>query len=275
MANTAINRKKPVSQKKSAPKRRPVMSLEKRIKAITLKEQETKVKVFALYDQTIPPNTGLKNAAGTLQRGLYINNLLSSATLSMGQGTSQQQRVGNSINNCRLNIKGFIVSNPQQALVNTSPYPFEVHIIAYKKKDDPNGDPNEILQYPNNTNSFITGGADSTLYPWNRKAYTIKKHKVFRMKANPITAISSTANAIGVENPSFNGAGPQFFRRFSFDVPIKDVLQFDDSATGANNDWLSLGVYVVNGDGVVMDSTANPQRRCKVTAFATLRYKDS
>ena len=269
--------KLPPKGRKNAPRKngKPKMTLEKRIKAITLSEQETKIKVFSLYNQTIPPNSGLKSGTGTAQRGLYIENLLSSATLAMGQGVSQQQRVGNSIHSTKLTLRGFIVSQPQQALVNTSPYPFEVHILVYKKKDDPNGNPDEILQYPNNTNSFITGEASSTLYPWNKKGYTIKKHKIFRLKANPLTATSTTTNAIGIENPSWNGAGPQFFRRFAFDVPIKDTLMFDDGAAGANNDWLSLGVYVVNGDGYVMDSTANPQRRCKVTCFATLKYKDS
>ncbi|MBA7547070.1 hypothetical protein ES705_39472 [subsurface metagenome] len=201
--------------------------------------------------------------------------MFDSGTLAMGQGVSQQERVGNSIHSCKLNVKGFITSVPFTALTNTSPYPFEVHILFYKKKDDPINNPNEILQYPNNTNAWITGDAKSTMYPWNRKGYTIKKHRIFRMKANALAETSSAPNVIGIANPDFNGASPEFFKRFSIDIPIKDSLQFDDSASGANNEWLSMACYVVNGDGVEMTTTNFPQTRCKLTAFATLRYKDS
>ena len=34
-------------------------------------------------------------------------------------------------------------------------------------------------------NINIIGNASSTLLPWNRKGFIIKRHKIFRLKSNP------------------------------------------------------------------------------------------
>lgn len=260
--------KKPKTRKPSKPK----MTLEKRIKAIALSEAEQKIKTWQIFDKFEPTNFGLK--IGAAARGAIEGNILGGSIFSMAQGTSQQQRIGNSINNCKLNIKGYVFSLPVNPASNTSVYPFEVHILVYKAKNDVTGDPNELLQYPNNTNGHVTGDIQTTLYPFNRKAYTIKAHKVIRLKSNPTLATSTVSTAIGVENPDFYGSNDQFSKRFSIDVNIKDVLTFDDAGVIPANEWCAMGVYVINGDGAVIVS-GPAQKRCNVTAFATLRYKDS
>lgn len=253
-------------------KAKPKMTLEKKIKAITLSEQEQKIKTWQVFNSAEPTNYGLKIGSNAL--GLIEGNILGGSIFSMQQGTSQQQRIGNSINNCKLNVKGYVYSLPVSAPSNSSVYPFELHILVYKAKNDVTGDPNDLLQYPNNTNGNITGDIQTTLYPFNRKAYTIKAHKVIRLKGNPTLATSQVPTAIGVENPAFYGATDQFSKRFSVDINIKDVLTFDDTGVIPANEWCSMAAYVINGDGAVIVSGA-AQKRCKVTAFATLRYKDS
>ena len=251
--------------KKTAPK----MTLEKKIKAISLAEQETKIKSFAIADDQPILGVGLNNAE---TKGLLIKNILGSPKFIMAQGTNQQQRVGNSINNCILHLNGFIHSMPTHATSNVSLYPYEVHVLVFKTKQGSSGNPDTILQNTDNTNIGIIGNASSTLLPWNRKGYIIKKHKIFRLKSNPVTGTSSLANAIGIENPSYNGAQAEFFKRFSFDVNIKDTLTFDDAGTGPMNEWCAVGVYVVNGDGTTL---LQSQQRAKITISGTLKYKDS
>lgn len=245
------------------------LPLDKRIRSITMREMETKVKSFSIFDDQPILAVGLNNA-GT--KGLLIKNTLGPTTFSISQGTNQQERVGNSISNCSLNLKGFIHSMPTHITTNVSPYPFEVHVLVYKTKQSSSGNPDTILQNTNNTNVNIIGNASSTLLPWNRKGFTIKKHRVFRMKANVVVATSTTPNALGLENSDFNGTGPQFFRRFSFDVNIRNKLTFDDAGTTPTNDWCSIGVYVINGDGTTLLGT---QQRAKITIAGTLKYKDA
>ena len=253
--------------KKKAP---PKMSLDKRIKAISLKQAETKVKTWRIFDAAEPINFGLQ--VGTNAKGLLEPNILGGSIFSMAQGTNQQQRIGNSISNCKLNIRGYVFSLPVNGTTNTSVYPYQVKLIIYKLKDAVTGSPNELLQYPNNTNGPFTGDTSTLLFPYNRKSYVIKKVVNLRLKSNPIASVSTVSDVVGVENPAFYGSADQANRFFNFSVPIKDVLQFDDEGTIPSNEWCSFGVCVHNGDGAVI--TTGRQKRCKVTAFATLRYKD-
>lgn len=257
---------------KTKAKAKPKISLEQKVQAITLKNQEQKLKTFQILDNENTRGTGLLFGTVTGRRGAYVANILSGTTLNLSQGSNQQERIGNEIHSCKLNIKGFLNSNIVNAASNNSPYPFEVHILFYKRKNSVANDPAEILNYPDNTNGSITGSAATSMLPWNRKDYVIKKHKIYRMKANPVLATSTQPNALGIENPSFNAGDYQFFKRFSIDVPIKDKLLFNDQGTVPNNEWVGMGVYCVNGDGTTL---LNLQQRCNVNAVATLRYKDA
>lgn len=267
-------KKAPARRVRRAPAKRaaPKMTLEKKIKAISLSEQEQKLKTYTIINADNTRGTGLLFGAVTGRRGLYVPNILSATDLNLAQGTNQETRIGNEIHNVKLNVKGFIHSEPQSNPANISPYPFEVHLLFYKRKNSTGNDPDSILQYPDNTNGSITGNATTSMLPWNRKDYVIKKHRIFKMKANPATATSTAPNAIGVENPSFNAGDYQFFKRFSIDVPIKEKLLFNDAGTSPNNEWVAMGIYIVNGDGTTL---LNLQQRAQVSAVATLRYKDA
>ena len=238
---------------------------------ITASQAETKVKAYGLWDAQAIPGVGLHLHTGG-NKGALIGNLLGNPIFSMNQGTTQQTRVGNSISGCKLTVKGFVQSLVYNASTNSSQFPFEVHVLVYKAKSDPSGTPETLLNMVDNTNSYIDGSARSTMLPFNRKSYTIKKHRVFRMKPNLVAETSTGTNVVGIGNPNYAGGRAEFFKRFAFDINIKDVLQFDDTGTTVENDWCALAAYVVNGDGL----TLLPQQiRAKITAVATLRYKDS
>lgn len=264
---------RPTARRVSA-RKKVSFSLSKQIKQITLKNQETKIKTWQLFDNQEPINFGLRlGGAGNL--GLLRPNVFGSPVFIMNQGTNQQERVGNVINNCYLTISGYVYSLPVDATHNFSPYPFTVKLIFYKAKNDPNGGPNEMLQYPDNTNGPFLGDTSTLTFPYNKKSYTIKKVLNLRMKANPFLAVSTTPNPVGIENPQWNGSADQAYRLFNCSIPVKRSLMFDDGGTSPQNDWLALGVSVHNGDGSVITPTGSQQRRCRVTAYATLRYKDS
>lgn len=263
--------KRPARRTRIVPaKKKPKMTLDQRIAKVCLKEQETKIKSYSIFDDSSITNVGLNNAGTS---GLLLKNILGPSTFAMTQGTNQQERIGNSINHCTLNLKGFITSQPSHIHDNISQYPYEVHVLVYKTRQGSSGDPDNLLQNTNNTNSPITGTAQSTLLPFNRKGYLIKKHRVFRLKSNPVIGTSTAANVVGIENPSWNGPEASFFRRFNFDVNISNTLKFDDTGTSPMNEWCSVGVYVINGDGKAIPSSFT-QTRAKITIAATLKYKD-
>ena len=273
----------PGKPKPRAP-RKPRVSLAQKIKDIALSEAETKLKVWQVLNNNVTVGSGLAKADATvtpaiLTKGVYLNNVFADQTIGgtlvpfMSQGTTQQTRIGNSIRDCKLNIKGFVCSNPSSDSTNSSPFPFEVHLLVYKIHNDPLNNPNELLNDTNNTNTYITGSAVNSLFPFNRKGCTIKKHKIFRMRPNFSvgTTSGSTDNVVGVINPDNASGEAQFYRRFNLNISMKDKLLFDDVATSPNNEWIAFGCYVINGDGVILQQT---QQRVTVSAFATLRYKD-
>lgn len=272
--STKSRRTTGVTRRRVPARKKVPYTLRRQIKQITLKNQETKIKTWQLFDGQEPINYGLR-LGGSGNLGLLRPNVFGSPVFIMNQGTNQQERVGNVINNCYLTVSGYVYSLPVDPSSNFSPFPFTVKVIFYKCKNDPNGGPNEMLQYPDNTNGPFLGDTSTLTFPYNKKSYTVKKVLNLRMKSNPILAVSSQANAVGVENPSWNGSADQAYRLFSCSIPIKRSLQFDDTGTSPQNEWLAVGVSVHNGDGSVITPQGNQQRRCRITAYATLRYKDS
>lgn len=269
-------RKTRSNKKTTKSSKQPKMTLEKKINEITLQNQEQKLKVWNLLQNTNTRGSGLLYGTTTGRRGCYVENVfadnVTAGQVFMAQGVSQETRIGNEIHSCKLNIKGYVNSNETASGTNSSPLPFEVHILVWKRKDSRGNDPVDILNYPGNTNGSITGSALSSMYSWNRKGYIIKKHKIFRMKPNPVLATSNQPNAVGIENPAYYGHGAQFFKRFSLDIPIKDSLKFDDLGTMPENEWLAFGVYIIQGNG---ETLLNVQQRCNVNAIASLRFKDA
>jgi len=269
--------------------RNPPPAFKKRVLKVLNTTNELKIRTIVLsswtdgsvspidYDHTSIYGGGLASGyIGTSGTGWLIPNVL--AQIPIIQGTSQQQRVGNSINVKSLNLKGYIAVSPFDGTTNPQHIPFEVHMVIYKKKNDITGSPSTILEYPNNTNGKIDGTAKTSMYPWNKSQYIIKKHRVWRMKPpGAVVSFADTATTEPVMMETNGSSSNPYFVRFSVNVPIAKKLLFNDSANGSYdskypvNDHFSIGFYVIDGTGQAFSSSRYPAYTYLVS---TLRYTD-
>jgi len=236
-------------------------TFEKRVMNVIQKTSEKKLSVISVANNTNIAGGGLSS---TTAAGLLFSNILSS--FAIAQGTEQQQRIGNKIQNCKLQLRGFVEGLTYNAVSNQNPIPFELHMVIYKSKDDPLGNPSNLIQAPSGITIQPDSSVMSSLYPWNRDKYIIKKHKVFRLSGPPVA--SGTQEYL---NPSYNSNKDTWFRRFVVDVPISKTLKFNDGVSTPSNDWFSVGFYLISGDGATLSLT---QIKAQVSMDATLTFDD-
>lgn len=249
--------KKPrAPRRKYARKPKSKMTFEKRVMSVVHKQAETKQKVISLFDNTNIQGSGL--FAGN---GVQVNNILSSMTIM--QGLEQEQRQGNEISNCKLRVRGILESLPYDATSNQSTYGYEIHMVVFKKKDDPSNSNAFLKTAPGNLTTPCDGSLINTMYPYNKDLYVIKKVKVFRM--NPVINVTTTNQLVSQPNT-------YTFKRFYCDIPIAKKLKFNDSLTDPTNDWVSIGFYVVNADGTTQAGTSTS--RAQISMDAMLTYDD-
>lgn len=211
------------------------------------------------------------------QYGFLIPNIWNQILIA--QGEHNQQRVGNAITPTSLNLKGFISAMEWDKNTNGSKFPFEVHMLIYKNKLDSTGSPKTLVEDVNNTCGGITGSAENSLLTWNRKGYTIIKHRVFRFKPPPLfdktAPFQMTDSNIGTGtvpiNLTYGSSSNAMFQRFSVNIPTPKTVKYTDGSNQPTNTWCSVGFYIVNGDGKVLPSG---QVRAEVYSVATLRYND-
>jgi len=248
------------SQMPSKPKRKTV-SFEKRVMNVVNKQAETKLKVVSLWDNEAIPSGGLyPNAVSpAVISGLQIPNVLTD--LAITQGVEQEQRTGNSIQNCRLSFRGLVETVEYDATTNNNLYGYECHIVFFKNKQDISNDVSNIKTLPGNATGRVDGSLINSMYPYNKDLYTIKRVKVIRM--NQYLSTTTTYNPPGQDN-TFN------FKRFRVDIPIKKNIKFTDTSTTPSNDWVSVGVFLINGNG----DTTPGKIRAQITMDAQLRYDD-
>lgn len=242
------------SQVPSKPKRKHV-SFEKRVLNVVNKQAETKLKVVSLFNNTNLTSGGLQPSAGT---GLQIQNILQN--IGVVQGTEQEERQGNQIQNCRLSFRGLIETLEYNASTNNNIYGYECHIVFFKHKTDPNGNIDSLKVLPSNLTGPVDGTLINTMYPYNKDMYIIKKVKIIRMNS----VIPNTSYVQPSQDNTFN------YKRFRVDIPIKKILKFNDGVGFPSNEWCSVGVFIVNGDG---DATTG-KIRAQMTMDAQLRYDD-
>jgi len=223
---------------------------------------ERKYKVLTIFDAAGIPGAGLApHAANAL--GLQ-SNLLNGSVFALDQGSGTGERIGNTITNCTLNLRGYIQTNL------TGPatlFPFEVHVLAFKKKNDPSGDTTEIIKTPGEAVGPITYQIRDTLMPFNRATYIIKRHRVFRM---------SPAPSDGNDEMNSQTSRAPILRRFAMNIPIAKTLRYDNASNALgfkdpNNDWVSFCAYVIAGNG---QSYAHTQQLAKIYLDARYTWTD-
>jgi len=260
----------------------PTKALTNAIQTITFKNQETKMKQHNLIlDQPIKGN-GLDYdfTTDSYNGGGGYANVLSQAA-NLAAGAAENQRIGNEITPMSLTLKGFIKCLPFHASTNSNRTPFDVYMVVYKKKNEPEGATDKIVSYSNGTKGKITGSINTTvLSPWNRDNYVIKKVVKFPMKAQPFintNTVTATTDST-IENPEGSLSSTRdYFRTFSVPVKLsKKTLRYNNDSLGVpTNDWVGVGFYYINGDATAQTASSASQIRAEVTVQSILRYKDA
>lgn len=248
--------KKPKTAPRRKYQRKPKskMTFEKRVMSVVHKQAETKQKVLSLYNNTSISGSGFPSG------GLQVINLPSS--MNIVQGTEQEQRNGNEISNVKLRVRGVIESLIFDATNNSNLFNYEVHMVVFKKKDDPNNNALHLKQLPNNTTGACDGSLMNTMYPYNRDGYIIKKVKTFRMSPFLYNVPDS---------PQLAQPNTYLFKRFYCDIPVAKKWKYTDGLGAPSNEWTSIAFYVVNSDGTLNTGATS---RAQLTMDATIRYDD-
>ena len=229
--------------------------IERKQKTIVFPTTSTKGVGFETTDSSVP----------SVVRGIFVSNVFEHCQLT--RGDQQDQFTGNKISNVRLRFSGVAVSNEYDATNNNSTAPMEVWFVFYKNKAGllAKGNPNGLKSYPNDTKGKIKE-IYTTSYPWNREEYTIKGVKKFKLRARP----KELADDDGVVNGQTSNAPT--FHRFSYNLPVAKMLKYGDSDTKPSNDYLSMGIYIVDGYGETLDPA---QQRCAIYGSYTFSYTDA
>ena len=257
-----------------------------RVLQVVNRSRETKQKVISLESNQPIPGAGLSIPVGssiTTVPGLKIVNLLNS--MDLHQGVTQEQRIGNEIDDCHLTIRGVLTSSTYRAQTGTPPYnssslPFEVHMLVYKRKKNADGDPLFIKSLPTNAVGPIDQTLINSVYPFNKDGYIIKKHRVFRLRPLVHHTVSS-ATAGGAEHQLVNSqqSNAPMFARFQCNIPISKKLLYPDGTQIPTNDWCSVAFYVINPDGGDLINTSHTpnlyEERVNLSLDAVLRFKDA
>ena len=135
--------------KRTAKRATKKMSFNERVRSVIRGSAETKEKVVNVFNES--PINGCGLAQLSPIQGVTQPNLLD--TLDIEQGTEQEQREGNKIENCKLSVRGFIHSKPWDNVsgTNTSTVPYEVHMVFYKHKKSIDNSNTDLKILPNNT----------------------------------------------------------------------------------------------------------------------------
>lgn len=242
------------------------------VKSMINRSTETKMKVVNVARETDIPGAGLTDTLGAVGHnpGLVFVNLFD--TIALAQGVQQEQRVGNKVGNAYLSISGVLHSVPFDSTTNPSPLPYEVHMVAYRRRKSIMNTYDQLKALPHNA----VGPVDCTLinstYPWNKDSYEIIKHRVWKLRPREA---DHTAN---IMNGQVSNA--PMFARFKQHLKISKKLMFQDGNTVPSNTWVGVAFYVINPDGSVLHQPgfthpAYNQVRAKLSLDAVLRFKDA
>lgn len=260
----------------------PTKALTNAVKSIQFSNQETKLKQVNIIENQGIQGNGLDYdfATNSYLGGGGLANVLAQAAL-LDSGSTEFQRIGNEISPVSLTLKGFVRCMPYDDITNSNRTPFDLYMVIYKKRDEPEGVTDKLSSYNDGTKGKINGSIVTTvLNPFNRDNYVIKKLIKFPMKAQPLinaNAITNPATNPTIENPETGGLSTRdYFKTFNVKVPVKKVLKYNSQNQGAPvNDWFGIGFYYINGDATATTASPAAQIRAQVTVQSTLRYKDA
>lgn len=196
----------------------------------------------------------------------------------MVQGTSQQTRIGNSVNISRLIFRGIVAPNAQNATTNPTPNPFMLRMVVLSTKRNVAGQSvADIYNICNNTifaNGSTSLGMLGTLYdiitPYNNDVITVHFYKTFKIgyeNYSGVTGGADTGQTKASNDYKLNA-------RWSIDLAkyCNKNLKFNDNAGGTTSRQVYVVFQPVNFNGSIPASTTTP---CGLIAGVDVYYTDS
>lgn len=245
----------------------------KKVLAVVNRISETKLKTASIADNHNIYGQGLLSTSqnqGSGHAGYLIPNLLGSSNLlGIASGTEQEQKVGNKVRDAKIVVSGVIKSLPYNATTNPYISPFEVHMVCFKSKNDPEANPLQLKSKDNNTLGTIDGTLENTLYPYNKDKYIIHKIRVFKLRGH--RAEETNGNQAWVNPVGGQASNLPAFARFKCECPISNKLLFNDGASVPTNSWCALGFYVVDG---MNNTITNTHARASLFLEGKITFKD-
>lgn len=177
--------------------------------------------------------------------------------LSIQQGTSQGQRVGNRIKIKNLTFKGSFVPSAYNATTNPVPRPCNIVMWLFYKYDNPDTltvPGNDFLQLGGSSQA-LTGGIIDQTAPINTDSYRVLAKRVFKLG---FAAYEGTG--ITVSQQAFHNNDYKYNCPFSINVTkylVKNV-KFDDNTTSPTTRGLFACFEAVSATGGAMTSAYIP-----------------
>jgi hypothetical protein len=212
--------------------------------------------------------------------GLWVNDFF--ASIAVPQGPKNGERIGLTIQNCKLIAKVSVCNRAYAAGNNTSRFPKDLYMLVCKDRNDNDTEVDQIKNLPDGNSFWIDGSPQSLMYPFNRDKYTVYSCKrVARFGPPPVqlTSTGTTPPPITIENPTMGATTNRAFRNFTVRLPCPKTLRFTTpkAITGSvvntpSSAHCGLGFFYVDGSGSVASSDQYP---FLVTMTATLSYTDA
>ena len=218
-----------------------------------------------------PTQAGVGHPKGA---GLTFYNLM--ADLGVSEGIASNQRIGTSIRPKGLRLKFYFTADTQAGDFS----PVQVRVIAFKGKSGSGGLP-PLLKVDQQSGSAptdvkIDGAANTEMLPYNYHNYTILSDRTVRISKLPSEVSPVTTNSLVNSNP---GGPDRSYGQCNMDLSkfLPSKLYYPHAAAGPaastpENWWMSLGIYLIDGEGVAIPIGNAP---VKAFAYATMTYTDA
>lgn len=179
----------------------------------------------------------------------------------IGQGTLNNQKVGNVVIPKSCVVRGYLNALPITANGGTNPYPnvpFYVKVIVYRLKVNMTSNFNEDIMDDAGAYVPFSGFIDDLLLPLNTEKYAIAYNKTFKLQAPPGTAGTNTNSNIG----SIPTA--KMFKVNLLKHLPKKLKYTDTSLDPTNARWfISAGIVPCDGNSTYLTTEARAWISCE------------
>lgn len=203
--------------------------------------------------------------------GLQLLLPVAGYTTSIGQGTSQGERIGNRITTKSLWFNGLITPKVYDITVNPSPQPRDVLMVIFSSRSDPTSVLATLANFFNNGGSSQgpTGTQLDTIIPFNTDKYTIFYKRIFKCGT-----AENAGSGINNNYQRYSNNDYKLCQRFRVNCTryVNKVLRFNDNSSVPNNRFLWAAFLVMNADGTSMAITET--QPLQLNCNFTYRYTD-